>query len=142
MQHMLGHHLNTMHSLALSCSDLSVWCYVCEAYVDNKVLHVYKNLAHRYKFGEDMLWSYENDNRMDVIDHGHHSEELLTNRQTLINSPPFQDNFYLHLNLPSNIHDSINNNNHNNNSYCQHYDVQEENCSNQEQLANLHNNNN
>lgn len=46
------------HVLALSFADLSVWCYGCEAYVDNARLYKYKNLAHRNKFGTDMLWSY------------------------------------------------------------------------------------
>lgn len=52
------HSLETTHPLALSFSDLSVWCYLCEAYVDNSKLHVFKNLLHRHKFGEDMVWSY------------------------------------------------------------------------------------
>ena len=28
------------HPLALSFSDLSVWCYACEAYIDNQVKSV------------------------------------------------------------------------------------------------------
>lgn len=52
------HHLQTQHPLALSFSDLSVWCYPCEAYIDNHRLFVYKSLAHRYKFGEELVWSY------------------------------------------------------------------------------------
>ena len=40
----------------LSCSDLSVWCFDCDSYVDNKVLYDVKNLAHKDKFnGEEML---------------------------------------------------------------------------------------
>lgn len=58
MEHMLFHSIETSHPLALSFSDLSVWCYPCEAYIDNSKLHVYKNLLHRHKFGEDMVWSY------------------------------------------------------------------------------------
>ena len=36
--------------------DLSVWCFDCDSYVDNKVLYDVKNLAHKDKFdGEEML---------------------------------------------------------------------------------------
>ena len=35
--HMVRHYHVTGHPLALSFSDLSVWCYVCDAYVDNPV---------------------------------------------------------------------------------------------------------
>lgn len=56
---MLFHHVETEHALALSYSDLSVWCFKCENYIDNPILYKYKNLAHRDKFGEDMIWSYD-----------------------------------------------------------------------------------
>lgn len=55
---MLFHHVETEHALALSYSDLSVWCFKCENYIDNPVLFKYKNLAHRDKFNEDMVWCY------------------------------------------------------------------------------------
>ncbi|XP_037919448.1 histone deacetylase 6 isoform X1 [Hermetia illucens] len=57
-EHMLYHHLESDHPLTLSFSDLSVWCYPCEAYIDNPILHKYKNLAHVDKFGEELVWSY------------------------------------------------------------------------------------
>ncbi|XP_055910185.1 histone deacetylase 6 isoform X1 [Eupeodes corollae] len=72
MEHMLYHNLESSHSLALSYSDLSVWCYPCESYIDNSKLHVYKNLAHRNKFGVDMVWSYENE---DVADNSDDDDE-------------------------------------------------------------------
>ncbi|GAB0095288.1 histone deacetylase 6 [Sergentomyia squamirostris] len=60
-EHMLYHHLDTEHPLTLSFSDLSVWCYKCEAYIDNPALYKYKNLAHMNKFdGEEMVWSHDN----------------------------------------------------------------------------------
>lgn len=52
------HSAATDHPLTLSFSDLSVWCYKCEAYIDNPQLHKYKNLVHRSKFGDDLVWSY------------------------------------------------------------------------------------
>lgn len=61
MEHMLYHHLETDHPLTMSFNDLSVWCYKCEAYIDNPVLFKYKNLAHNDKFGEEMTWSYGSD---------------------------------------------------------------------------------
>lgn len=74
LQHMLCHHIQTQHPLALSFSDLSVWCYGCEAYIDNPQLFIYKARAHRYKFGEELVWSYgdaklypEKENKNDAI---------------------------------------------------------------------------
>lgn len=60
-EHMLFHHLETEHPFALSFSDLSIWCYKCDAYLDNAALYKYKNLAHLDKFGEELVWSYGND---------------------------------------------------------------------------------
>ncbi|XP_041093058.1 histone deacetylase 6 [Polyodon spathula] len=53
-QHMMEHSQNSAHSLVLSFSDLSAWCYDCEAYIHNQVLFDVKNAAHRIKFGESM----------------------------------------------------------------------------------------
>ncbi|KAJ3675602.1 hypothetical protein LUZ60_004644 [Juncus effusus] len=54
-KHMLTHHQQTGHSLALSFSDLSVWCFSCEAYLDVQIIRqlqpVYE-FAHLLKFGE------------------------------------------------------------------------------------------
>ncbi|KAJ3697536.1 hypothetical protein LUZ61_001241 [Rhynchospora tenuis] len=54
-KHMLSHHQETAHSLALSFSDLSVWCFSCEAYLDVQLireLHPVYEVAHLLKFGE------------------------------------------------------------------------------------------
>ncbi|KAJ9582108.1 hypothetical protein L9F63_003564, partial [Diploptera punctata] len=56
-EHMMVHGLENSHPLTLSFSDLSVWCYQCEAYIDNHPLFCPKNAVHRSKFGEDMPWS-------------------------------------------------------------------------------------
>lgn len=61
LKHMLNHHTETDHPLTLSFSDLSVWCYKCEAYIDNPILYKFKNLAYQNKFGEELPWSYELD---------------------------------------------------------------------------------
>ena len=53
--HQVSHHSTSHHPLALSFSDLSVWCFDCDSYVDNERLYGVKNLAHRDKFGEEML---------------------------------------------------------------------------------------
>lgn len=61
------HSLESEHALALSFSDLSVWCYKCESYIDNPLLYAYKNLVHRDKFdGEELVWSYGSDLFLDV----------------------------------------------------------------------------
>ncbi|CAG4954053.1 unnamed protein product [Colias eurytheme] len=56
--HMSAHYNTTQHPLSLSLADLSVWCYPCDAYIDNPLLYDAKNNAHRCKFGEDMPWCY------------------------------------------------------------------------------------
>ncbi|XP_014256161.1 histone deacetylase 6 isoform X1 [Cimex lectularius] len=60
-EHMLYHNLNSEHPLALSYSDLSVWCYPCQAYIDNQLLYQAKNAAHISKFGTKLAWSYRKD---------------------------------------------------------------------------------
>uniref|UniRef100_T1JHE2 UBP-type domain-containing protein n=1 Tax=Strigamia maritima TaxID=126957 RepID=T1JHE2_STRMM len=52
-QDMLLHNQNTGHCVVLSFADLSVWCYACEAYLDNSVLNPILESAHRQKFGEE-----------------------------------------------------------------------------------------
>lgn len=61
------HSVASGHPLSLSFSDLSVWCYRCEAYIDNFELHKFKNLVHKSKFnGEELVWSYDNDMHIDL----------------------------------------------------------------------------
>ncbi|XP_068188316.1 histone deacetylase 6 isoform X2 [Antennarius striatus] len=53
-EHMVTHGVVSEHPLVLSFSDLSVWCYLCEAYIHNQVLFEAKNAAHCSKFGEEI----------------------------------------------------------------------------------------
>uniref|UniRef100_A0A182QX80 UBP-type domain-containing protein n=1 Tax=Anopheles farauti TaxID=69004 RepID=A0A182QX80_9DIPT len=67
-EHMVRHATETVdHPLALSFTDLSVWCYGCDAYVDHPVLHPYKNLVHLDKFREPLVWAYGSDLVLDVV---------------------------------------------------------------------------
>ncbi|RRT53400.1 hypothetical protein B296_00044397 [Ensete ventricosum] len=54
-KHMLKHHEESGHCLALSFSDLSVWCFECDAYLDVQMIWqlrpVYE-VAHLLKFKE------------------------------------------------------------------------------------------
>uniref|UniRef100_A0A0E0JAX0 UBP-type domain-containing protein n=1 Tax=Oryza nivara TaxID=4536 RepID=A0A0E0JAX0_ORYNI len=54
-KHMLYHYQDTGHCLALSFSDLSVWCFACDSYLDvQSILElrpVYE-VAHLMKFGQ------------------------------------------------------------------------------------------
>ncbi|KAK9176639.1 hypothetical protein WN944_028658 [Citrus x changshan-huyou] len=54
-KHMLQHYRETNHSVALSYSDLSVWCFTCDAYLNAEVIPqlrpVYET-AYILKFGE------------------------------------------------------------------------------------------
>ncbi|XP_040909324.1 histone deacetylase 6 isoform X2 [Toxotes jaculatrix] len=57
-KHMVSHGAVSEHPLVLSFSDLSVWCYLCEAYIHNQILFEAKNAAHCAKFGEEIPpWS-------------------------------------------------------------------------------------
>ncbi|KAL5100879.1 hypothetical protein RYX36_005206 [Vicia faba] len=54
-RHMLHHFRETNHSVALSFSDLSVWCFSCDAYLDAHVipqLRPVHEVAYVLKFGE------------------------------------------------------------------------------------------
>ncbi|XP_075041708.1 protein deacetylase HDAC6 isoform X2 [Mixophyes fleayi] len=53
-QHMMCHGVSRGHNLVLSFSDLSVWCYSCDAYIHHEVLIPAKQSAYYSKFGEDM----------------------------------------------------------------------------------------
>ncbi|XP_072989548.1 uncharacterized protein [Typha latifolia] len=54
-KHMLNHHQETGHCISLSFSDLSVWCFACESYLDVQMIQqlqpVYE-IAHLLKFGQ------------------------------------------------------------------------------------------
>nr|GLL23747.1 histone deacetylase 6 [Ipomoea trifida] len=54
-KHMLEHYQRVDHSLALSFSDLSVWCFSCDAYLDAQAipaLRIVHQTAYLLKFGE------------------------------------------------------------------------------------------
>ena len=43
---MVIHSAENQHLVTLSFSDISVWCYGCDDYVDNDVLYKMKNALH------------------------------------------------------------------------------------------------
>lgn len=52
---MLEHFLQKNHCLALSYSDLSVWCFCCDSYLDAQVILALRpvyEIAYIMKFGE------------------------------------------------------------------------------------------
>ncbi|KAJ6815895.1 putative histone deacetylase 6 [Iris pallida] len=54
-KHMVRHHQETGHCLALSFSDLSVWCFACESYLDVQAIQALQpvyEVAHLLKFGQ------------------------------------------------------------------------------------------
>ncbi|PKA58165.1 BRCA1-associated protein [Apostasia shenzhenica] len=54
-KHMLNHHEESGHCLALSFSDLSIWCFACESYLDVQAitqLHPVYEVVHLLKFGQ------------------------------------------------------------------------------------------
>ncbi|KAL2537254.1 Regulator of Vps4 activity in the MVB pathway protein [Forsythia ovata] len=54
-KHMLEHNQQSNHCLALSYSDLSVWCFSCDAYLDAQVILPLRpayETAYILKFGE------------------------------------------------------------------------------------------
>ncbi|XVF09446.1 hypothetical protein REPUB_Repub07fG0093300 [Reevesia pubescens] len=54
-KHMLEHYRQTTHCIALSYSDLSVWCFTCDSYLDAQVIQQLRPVhetAYILKFGE------------------------------------------------------------------------------------------
>lgn len=51
-EHMVLHGVEEGHLMCLSYSDLSVWCYGCDNYVDHQLVKPAKSAAHAHKFGE------------------------------------------------------------------------------------------
>ncbi|CBI22472.3 hypothetical protein VitviT2T_003633 [Vitis vinifera] len=54
-KHMLEHYQKVNHCLALSYSDLSIWCFSCDAYLDAQAilqLHPVYETAYILKFGQ------------------------------------------------------------------------------------------
>ncbi|XVE49306.1 hypothetical protein DITRI_Ditri01bG0072400 [Diplodiscus trichospermus] len=54
-KHMLEHHKQTTHCIALSYSDLSVWCFACDSYLDAQLIQQLRPVhetAYILKFGE------------------------------------------------------------------------------------------
>ncbi|XP_043284790.1 histone deacetylase 6 isoform X2 [Venturia canescens] len=60
-EHAIMHGQTAEHPLTLSFSDLSVWCYGCEAYIDNPRLFAARNAAHLSKFNHELPWTYNED---------------------------------------------------------------------------------
>uniref|UniRef100_A0A1B6CBL3 UBP-type domain-containing protein n=1 Tax=Clastoptera arizonana TaxID=38151 RepID=A0A1B6CBL3_9HEMI len=53
-KHMLNHFSKTSHPITLSFTDLSVWCYHCDSYIEHPALFEVKNAANLSKFGEKL----------------------------------------------------------------------------------------
>ncbi|KAG6710130.1 hypothetical protein I3843_06G159300 [Carya illinoinensis] len=54
-KHMLQHYQQTNHCLALGYSDLSIWCFSCDAYLDAQMIQQLRpvhEIAYILKFGE------------------------------------------------------------------------------------------
>jgi len=49
--HAADHNKNTSHSISISFSDLSTWCYACDDYVTSPLLHPIIAALHVSKFG-------------------------------------------------------------------------------------------
>eukprot|EP01100_Stratorugosa_tubuloviscum_P012374 TRINITY_DN5858_c0_g1_i1.p1 TRINITY_DN5858_c0_g1~~TRINITY_DN5858_c0_g1_i1.p1 ORF type:complete len:437 (+),score=219.18 TRINITY_DN5858_c0_g1_i1:210-1520(+) len=49
--HMSEHNQTTQHPIALSFTDLSVWCYECDSYIKHPDLSIWLNKIHQEKFG-------------------------------------------------------------------------------------------
>jgi len=52
--HMLTHYEEAKHPLAVSFSDLSFWCYLCDSYVESPQLSSVLRHFQKVKFGEDI----------------------------------------------------------------------------------------
>lgn len=50
---MAEHNLSTKHSIALSFSDASFWCYECESYIEHYLLKEARIQLSKSKFAKD-----------------------------------------------------------------------------------------
>lgn len=50
--HAAEHFGESGHALALSFSDLSIWCYICDSYIKSPKLHAALNCIYQHKFQE------------------------------------------------------------------------------------------
>ena len=52
-KHMVDHFNETNHCLAVSYSDLSVWCFACDSYINSRNVDLYPYVSelHKAKFG-------------------------------------------------------------------------------------------
>ncbi|GAB1603687.1 histone deacetylase 6-like isoform X1 [Argonauta hians] len=52
-EHMVKHHEEEAgHCMVLSYSDMSIWCYECNSYVEHEIIQKAKAAACKHKFGE------------------------------------------------------------------------------------------
>ncbi|KAI3409969.1 Histone deacetylase 6 [Globodera pallida] len=51
--HAVTHYETANHPIALSYADVSVWCYTCNAYLDNNAFASAIKAARESKFGQD-----------------------------------------------------------------------------------------
>jgi len=70
--HAAKHFESTKHPLAISFSDLSVWCYACDTYIKNRKLSLVFRLAHNDKFGRNPGEALENKGSV-----GHTNQEAI-----------------------------------------------------------------
>lgn len=52
--HMVEHFMHVNHAMVLSFSDLSIWCYNCDSYLENDILNEAKASAYKSKFNETL----------------------------------------------------------------------------------------
>ncbi|XP_020290831.1 histone deacetylase 6 isoform X2 [Pseudomyrmex gracilis] len=61
-QHAMQHAEEHEHPIALSFTDISVWCYGCESYINHPRLYPARNAAYQSKFNEELVWTYGESN--------------------------------------------------------------------------------
>ena len=54
-KHMVEHSEEQSHPIALSFSDLSAWCFVCDDYIANDKLYHLENALHQNKFNGEIM---------------------------------------------------------------------------------------
>jgi uncharacterized UBP type Zn finger protein len=75
--HMAEHFDQTRHSMCMSYSDMSVWCYTCDSYLSNGMLDDIIKIARESKFGPSSSETTENlDDSTDTIEEPTAAEPL------------------------------------------------------------------
>lgn len=67
-EHMAAHAVDSQHAIALSFTDLSIWCYHCDSYIQSSESMPILSRFHELKFGPDLTELTEQIGNLDIAE--------------------------------------------------------------------------